>query len=229
VKECATKTTIMTPVFMNFEDYKGNTDPSMYGTAFGTTTVGMGTAYAGTLAYPEADGATAPTLSLGGGHPPSTWAATETLSATMWGMGGGIWMGCADASAYKGISFWVRGTSGKSTFSFTLAMDSTDLPNAMNAAGGGICPGTKDTCKPAEKDNIPISSDWTQVSILWSDFTPGMSGTSTVTPNGNNITGLGWSVPLAFIADPSKAADAGVYIPVPESLSFDIDDITFMQ
>ena len=34
-------------------------------------------------------------------------------------------------------------------------MDSTDLPNSMNAAGGGICPGTKDTCKAAEKDNIP--------------------------------------------------------------------------
>jgi hypothetical protein len=144
-------------------------------------------------------------------------------------MGGGVWMGCADASAYKGISFWVRGTSGTGTFSFTLSMDSTDLPDSTNAAKGGICPGTKATCKAAEKDAIPITSDWTQVSILWSDFTPGMSGTSTVTPNGNNITGLGWSVPLAFEADPSKPADAGVYIPVPESLTINIDDITFMQ
>ena len=57
MKECATKTTIMTAVFMNFEDYKGTTDPSMYATAFGSTTVGVGTAYAGTLPYPEADGA----------------------------------------------------------------------------------------------------------------------------------------------------------------------------
>jgi hypothetical protein len=214
---------------MNFEDYKGTTDPSMYSTAFGTTTVGMGTAYAGTFQYPEASGTTAPTLSIGGGHPPSTWAATENLSATMWGMGGGIWMGCADASAYKGISFWVRGTSGTGTFSFTLSMDSTDLPNSTNAAGGGICPGTTTTCKAAEKDNIPITSDWTQVSILWSDFTPGMSGTTSVTPNGNNITGLGWTLPLAFVADPSKPADAGVYIPVALALTINIDDITFMQ
>ncbi len=231
VKECATKTTIMTPVFMNFENYTGmgTMTADNYSTGFGTTTVNTGTAYAGFFQYPEATGSTAPTLSMVGGHPPSTWAAGETLSATMWGMGGGIWMGCADASAYKGISFWVRGTSGTGTFSFTLSMDSTDLPNSMNAAMGGICPGTADTCKPAEKDNIPITTDWTQVSILWSDFTPGTSGTASVTPNGNNITGLGWSVPLAFIADPSKAADAGVYIPVPATVTFNIDDITFMQ
>ena len=50
-----------------------------------------------------------------------------------------------------------------------------------------------------------------------------------MTPNGNNITGLGWSVPLAVIADPSKAADAGVYIPVPAMVTLNIDDITFMQ
>jgi hypothetical protein len=219
----------MTPVFMNFENYNGTTDASAYSTAFGTTTTNMGNAYAGLYDYPEATGTPSPTLSMGGGHPPSTWAAGETLAATMWGMGGGIWMGCADASAYKGISFWVRGSSGTGTFTFTLSMDSTTLPDSSNAAGGGICPGTSDTCKPAEKTGIAITTDWTQVSILWSDFTPGMSGTTSAPVDGNNITGFGWNVPLAFIADPSKAADAGVYIPVPASVTFDIDDITFMQ
>ena len=64
---------------------------------------------------------------------------------------------------------------------------------------------------------------------MWSDFTPGLSGTTSVVPNGDNIVGMAWSVPLAFEADPSKPADAGVYVPVPETLVFDIDDITFIQ
>ncbi len=229
-KLCATKTVVMNPVFMNFENYNGTTDPGSYATAFGGATTNTGNAYAGIYQYPEAAGSPAPTLTIGGGHPPSTWAGGETLAATMWGMGGGIWMGCADASAYKGISFWVRGTSGTGTFSFTIAMESTVMPDAANAAGGGTCPGTTDaTCKAAEKDGIPITTDWTQVQLLWSDFTAGVSGTASVVPDGNNITGFGWTVPLAFEADPSKPADAGVYIPVPESLTINIDDVTFIQ
>jgi hypothetical protein len=229
-KVCATKTKIVTPVFMDFENYNGTSDPTMYSTAFGGTTVNTGTAYAGTYQYPEASSSPAATLTVGGGHPPSNWAGGENLAATMWGMGGGIWMGCADASAYKGISFWVRGSSGTGSMTFTISMESTTMPDASNSAGGGTCPGTSDTCKAAEKDGIPVTSDWTQVSLLWSDFTPGMSGTGTaVTPDGNNISGFGWTLPLQFQADPTKAADAGVYVPVPATMTLNIDDITFMQ
>lgn len=160
----------------------------------------------------------------------SYWAGSESFSATVWGMGGGIWMGCADATTYKGISFWVRGTSGTGTFSFSVSMDSTLLPDATNAAGGGTCPGTKDTCVGPSKANLPITSDWTQVQIMWSDFAAGMSGTTFVVANGDNITGFGWTVPLMFQRDNSVVADAaGAYVGVSEALQFDIDDISFIQ
>jgi hypothetical protein len=234
-KDCATKTVVMNPIFMNFENYNGMVTADNYATAFGGTTVNTGNAYAGIYGYPESSTSTAPTLSIGGGHPPSMWAGAETLAATMWGMGGGVWMGCADASAYKGISFWVRGTSGKGTFQFSISMESTQLPSGTNNAGGGTCPGVAAsagvtaTCVDPTMTNIPLTADWTQVTIMWADFTPGLSGTTSVLPNGDNIVGMAWSVPLAFEADPSQPADAGVYIPVPETLTINIDDITFVQ
>ena len=229
-KDCATKTKIMSPLFMDFENYNGTVTATNYATAFGGTTVNTGTAYAGIYPYPESAGSTTPTLAILAGHPPSNWAGAETLQATQWGMGGGVWMGCADASAYKGISFWVRGSSGTGMFSFSVSMESTQLPDATNPAGGGTCPGTTDTCKDPIKSNIPITSDWTQVQILWSDFTAGISGTTSVVPNGDNIAGMAWTVPLQFHLDPSVSADAaGPYIPIPGAMTINIDDISFIQ
>jgi hypothetical protein len=229
-KDCATKTKIMSPLFMDFENYNGTVTATNYATAFGGTTVNTGTAYAGIYPYPESAGSTTPTLAILAGHPPSNWAGSETLQATQWGMGGGVWMGCADATAYKGISFWVRGSSGTGMFSFSVSMESTQLPDASNPAGGGTCPGTTDTCKDPIKSNIPITSDWTQVQILWSDFTAGISGTASVVPNGDNIAGMAWTVPLQFHLDPSVSADAaGPYIPIPGTMTINIDDISFIQ
>ena len=67
------------------------------------------------------------------------------------------------------------------------------------------------------------------LAILWNEFTPGMSGTTSVVPDGNNINGLGWSVPLQFHLDPSVPADAaGPYIAIPGDLTINIDDIAFV-
>jgi hypothetical protein len=233
-KDCATKTVVMNPIFMNFENYNGMVTVANYATAFGGTTVNTGNAYTGIYGYPEAAGTTAPTMSILAGHPPSLWAGSEQLAATIYGMGGGVWMGCADASAYKGISFWVRGTSGKGTFQFSVSMESTQLPSGTNNAGGGTCPGVaaspgvNATCVDPTMTNIPLTQDWAQVTIMWSDFTPGLSGATSVVPNGDNIVGMAWSVPLNFQPNPTAPADAG-YVPVPETLVFNIDDITFIQ
>ena len=65
MKDCATKTTMMTPVFMNFENYNGTvTARQLFDTAFGGTTVNIGNAYTGIYGYPEATGTAAPTLSM---------------------------------------------------------------------------------------------------------------------------------------------------------------------
>ena len=227
-KLCATKTALMNPVLINFESYDGTVTADRFGTAFGGATPNTGSAYTGPFAY--GDGSVTPVLALLAGHPPSQWAVSETaMQARTWGMGGGIWMSCLNASAYKGISLWVRGSGPLNVFSFSLSTENTSLPDAANPAGGGTCPGTADTCKAPTKADIPLTADWTQVQILWADFTPGMSGATAVIPNGDNITGLGWSVPLQFQLDVSAAGDAnGPYVAVPGDLVINVDDVSFI-
>ena len=231
-KLCATKTVVMNPVFLNFENYTGmgTMTAATYSTAFGGTTPNTGTAYAGIYSY--GDGSATPVLSMVGGNPPSNWAAGLSVTqASTWGMAAAVWMGgCANATAYKGISFYVRGSSGTGMFSFNVSMESTQLPDATNPAGGGTCPGTSDTCKDPSKASIPLTADWTEVQILWADFTPGISGTTSVVPNGDNISGLVWNVPLQYHLDPTVPADAaGPYIPIPGDLLINIDDVSFIQ
>jgi hypothetical protein len=229
-KDCAAKITPMNPALIDFETYNGMVTADKFGTAFGGPTPNTGTVYTGPYAFPENDTAPPPTLAIGAGHPPSLYAVSETsTNAQVWGMGGGLYMGCANLSAYKGVSFWVRGSGPLQVFSFSVSMESTSLPDAVNPAGGGTCPGTKDTCVSPTKANIPLTADWTQVQILWADFAPGLSGTSPVTPNGDNVVGFGWSVPLQFVLSPSAGGDAaGPYIPVPSDLVINIDDVAFI-
>jgi len=227
-KACATKITPMNPVLIDFENYNGMVTADKYGTAFGGATAGTGTAYIGPMSW--GDGTTTPTLSILAGHPPGNWGLSQTvMQAAAWGMGGGFWMGCANATAYRGITFWVRGQVPDAKFTFTMDMGSTLLPDATNPAGGGTCAGTAATCKPAQKTDIPITVDWKQVTILWADFTPGISGTTTVVPNGDNVAGFGWSVNIPFIPDPA-ARDAAMppYIPKPSDLVFNLDDLAFV-
>jgi hypothetical protein len=120
--------------------------------------------------------------------------------------------------------------SATATFSFSVVMESTVMPDATNPAGGGTCAGTAATCTPATKADIPLAPDWTQVQILWTDFAPGMSGTTAVTPNGNNITGMQWNVGLEYVLAPGATDPvAGPYVAVPANLSVDIDDVSFIQ
>jgi hypothetical protein len=227
-KLCATKTTLMNPMLVNFETYDGTVTADKFAAPFGGATMNTGTAYTGPYSY--GDGSVTPTLAILAGRPPSNWAVSQTaMAAHTWGMGGGIWMNCADASAYKGITFWVRGSGPLNVFNVSLNMENTSMPDAASAAGGGTCTGTTDTCKPATKSDLPLTADWTQVSILWADFTPGMNGTTAVIPNGNIVTGIGWTVPLKFQLDPTVSADAaGPYIAVMGDLVINIDDVSFI-
>jgi hypothetical protein len=220
---------VANPALINFETYDGMVTADKYGTAFGGAAVNMGSAYMGPYAF--GDGSVTPTLSILAGHPPSNWAVAESaMQARTWGMGGGFWMSnCVNASAYKGISFFVRGSGPLNVFAFSVSMDSTTPPDPANAAGGGICTGTSSTCTPATKENIPLTADWTQVQILWADFKPGTNGATAVIPNGDNIVGLGWNVPLMFQLAPSAGGDAaGPYVALVGDLLINIDDVAFI-
>jgi hypothetical protein len=228
-KVCATKITPANPLLVDFENYDGMVTADKYATAYGGAMPNMGTSYMGPMSW--GDGSVLPTLSILAGRPPGNWGLSQTVTkAAMWGMGGGFWMtACLNASAFKGISFWVRGSVPDARFSFTLHMDSTSPPDPANPAGGGTCAGTADTCKAAQKTDIPISMDWTQVQILWADFTPGSAGTTAVIPNGDNISGFGWTVNIPFVADPASPDPLmPSYIGMAADLVFNLDDLSLI-
>jgi hypothetical protein len=221
VKLCATKVTVASTQIATFENFDGTTTIDKYGFAFGGPTNGTAGVYAG--AYGYAGGSDAVTLAILAGHTGNYGLSESTTPATSWGQGLGFWMGCVNASAYKGITFWARGVVPSGTFSFALNMESTTLPDANNPAGGGTCPGTSDTCVAPSKQGIPISMDWTQVSVLWADLTGGLSGATAVAATGDTMTGMTLQMSLTY-ANPD---DAG-YAAVPGDISFAIDDIAFM-
>ncbi len=220
-KLCATKITAASTQIANFENYDGMSTIDKYGFAFGGPTNGTAGVYAG--AYGYAGGTDIVSLAILAGHTGNYGLSESTTPATSWGQGLGFWMGCVDASAYSGITFWVRGSVPTGVFSFSLNTENTSLPDATNAAAGGTCPGTSDTCKAPTKSAIPLTMDWTQVSVPWADLVGGLSGSTAVVANGDTITGFTFLMSLNY----TDVNDAG-YTPTPGNVSFAIDDVAFM-
>ena len=226
-KACFTEVTPMNPVLLDFENYNGMTAVADYGAPFGGASADTGNAYAGFYTY--GDGSATPDTEILAGRPPSMWGLSEKITqASTWGMAGGFWMGCANLTGFKGVSFWVRGTSATALFSFGVVMESTAMPDANNPAGGGTCTGTADTCKPAMKENLTLSSDWSQIQIMWADFAPGMSNGTAVTANGDKVVGFVWNVPLQYMLAPGADPSVGPYNPVPGDLTINFDDVQFI-
>lgn len=226
-KLCAVKTTMLTPLIVDFEAYNGMTTADMFAFYFGGAMPGaFGTDAALGGFYAFAGLETAATMSIGAGHAGNYGLIFNVVQENVWGGGLGMWLqpSCVNATAFSGVSFWIRGLTPTNLFSVSLDMESTTLP-AADPAGGGTCPGTTDTCKSPVKADIPLTMDWTQVSIPWADFAPGTSGTTMVTANGDNMTGLTFSFGVQFMP---SAADPEVYVPVPGDISVSIDDVAFM-
>jgi len=222
VKECFTKTVVATPLLADFEGYDGTTAATKWVWAFNAPAGSSNAVYAGLYEYD--DGTGAPAVSIAGsGNNNSKYAATlaTTSQASKWGGALGIWMGCIDASAYQGLSFWVKGSAPKGTGTLVLASEATDAPDPNDPAGGGTC--TSGTCTAAQVD-FPVSSAWSQVLLQWSTFTPGTANGTTVATTGNSITGLAWNVGLSFASAGGDAA----YVGAPAQYNLSVDDIQFI-
>jgi hypothetical protein len=222
VKLCAAKAPAPA-VFVDFETYDGKADVAMW--AFSHV---MG-AYAGF--WPG--GTPVPTLSMLGGHAGNYGLNVSVMSATGSWAGLGTWMSavtCVDASAFKGVTLWVRGTTPTGFFSVHVNTEDTTLPDAMDPAGGGTCTGTAETCKAPTAADLPVSVDWTQVTIPWAMFTGGMNGTTAVTLTGDKITGLGINFGFMYGLNPNYVATdptSQEYIPLPGNIDFTFDDLGF--
>ncbi|MBN2576029.1 MAG: hypothetical protein JXP73_15810 [Deltaproteobacteria bacterium] len=222
VKDCYKKTAVTDPLLADFEGYDGTTKADEWGWAFNAPPGNDKAVYAGLYEYD--DGTGSPVLSISGpGNNESKYAGKIATSgqASNWGGAIGMWMGCVDASAYEGISFWVKGTAPKGTATLNLATEATSEPDSSDPAGGGTC--TSGTCSPATID-FPVTTEWTKVMVTWDAFTAGTANGATVTTTGGNITGMSWSIGLNYH---DAGGDAG-YVGTPAAYDFEIDDIEFM-
>ncbi len=221
VKDCYTKTIITNPLLADFESYDGTTAVTSWTWAFNAAAGATGAVYAGL--YNSSDGTGSQTLSLiSPGNASSKYAASiSNTQASKWGGQMGMWMGCIDASAYQGISFYVQGTVPTTKVNFMLATEGTSAPDSTDSHGGGTC--TSGTCAGPAVD-VPVTSTWSQVLIPWSTFTAGQANGTTVAATGDKITGLSWNVPLNYTCDSTGANCT----PAPSALSLAVDDIQFI-
>jgi hypothetical protein len=228
-KLCAQKVVAMNPVITDFETYNGMVDIAQYGFAFGGALPGTGTAYGGPYGFSGVanTGTINYALSFVAGHT-GNWAVSYAVTnETVWGGGMGFWLNCVNASAYRGISFWVRGQTISGFLAVALPLEDTSLPDAVNPAGGGTCIGTDVTCVTPSAINLPVTLDWQQYMLPWTMFTGGLRAGAPLIASGDNIVGLVFSSSLNYVANP---LDGGLppYVPVPGDLTFQIDEISFL-
>jgi hypothetical protein len=228
-------------LLINFENYNPLLDGGNFQTSFGTwPQLGYIGPYAFSGGSPDGgqnytlDAVTGRTGGLIDGG--QDWAVElNVMQETHFGAGLGFWINpCANAAAYGGISFWVRGQTPSNTISLTLStLDTTPT----SAQPPGTCPGmTSQTlcgtppaagaCCAPYASAIPITMEWTNIQLPWAKFT-GSGGGAEYTLNGANITGLTFNMNLSYAEVDAGPDGSAIYGPTPANLDLQIDDITF--
>jgi hypothetical protein len=220
VKDCFIKTVVTDPVVANFESYDGVTALDKWGWAFNAPAGSANAVYAGL--YESNDGTGTPKMSvLGPGYNSSKYAANvSNPKASKYGGQMGMWMGCVDASAYQGVSFWAKGTVPNDKGTMTIATEATTAPDTTGF-GGGTC--TSGTCAPPSIE-FPVTSTWSQVLVKWDSLKAGTGNGASVPTTAKDITGMSWNLNVNWA---SAGGDAG-YVPVESSYDLTIDDVQFI-
>lgn len=228
---CSAKLRVQSPLITDFETYDGTVEAAAYTFYFGAApNAGV---LAGVFAFDDMTSMTRRFGILAGRN--GGWGASQQLlQATAWGGGMGLWFDCVDASAFSGISFWVRGATSPGTFSLTASFLRTSAANAADARGGGTCTGGAELCANPTLDGIPLTLDWTLVEIPWTSLTPGLVEGAPYVPTGDELMSLTFGLPIAwgpdpsFVDNPNDMTDMPAFLPLPSDIIFQIDDIHFM-
>jgi len=149
----------------------------------------------------------------------STYALSISDSeSTEYGGGMGLWISqCLDASAFSGISLWVRGNAPTGTAKLSILMGETTPVDD----GDGVCEGTTDTCLHPNF-TFPVTDEWTEIPVAWNKFTPGQTPDAVVEPDGRNIWQIQFDIGLEWVE-----GDSGEYEPVAGEYELVVDDLTF--
>ena len=220
-KDCAITKAITTTLITDLEDYDGETEPAEWGFSFNGDAGDEDVVYGGPYAYGDETGSQL--LEFGAGYDSTYAVMVSNTEASEWGGAAGIWMQCIDASAYEGISFWVRGSTPTGTANFSLGMEDTSPPWEDDPRGGGTC--EADDCAAPNVD-FPVTSEWTKILVAWTSLTPGTANAASIPATGENITGLTGSVQLNWTEDPNNEEE---FIPEPAGYELMVDSIEFMD
>jgi len=219
-KLCATELAISTPLVTDFESYSSATAPDMWSFAFNAAPGQPLAVYAGPYQFSDGTGAQSMRMVAGNG---SNYAASiSNTSASAWGGGMGLWMGCIDASQFDGLAFDVRGNVPGGLASVSLAMQQTSAPAADDANAGGTCVAG---CQPPLQQ-FPVGGNWARVLLPWKEFTPGSANQAAVPANGRDITGLSFSLALDWGEVPGAA---GTYGPRASGYELALDNLGFFR
>ena len=121
-----------------------------------------------------------------GGAPGSTKALHMTGSALLplwatYGVPLGI---CYDASAFDGVSFWIKGDSAGKNDTIKVSLPT---PPTTEISAGGSCPNGDAGCYNHFASLNVLSTTWTHVALKWNQFTQanwGPTGVKGVAPPG---------------------------------------------
>ena len=209
-----------TPGIADFDSYDGGADLSKWSFALGgDSSTGI---FAGPFSYGDEPDGFPETFEAVTGHD-STYALSisDTL-AEEYGGGMGLWISeCLDATAFTGISFWVRGNAptGKAKLSLMMEETTSSTPETADSQIG-TCPGTTEECvHPSIEFDVPADGSWAEILVGWGDLT---RGSAPEAPDGHNIWQIQFDIGLVWQPD-----DSGEYVPVADAYELVVDDLTF--
>ena len=227
--KCASPTVLSSsnPGIATFDEYDGSAALATWSFALGgdsstgvlAGTFGYGDHTEGANGQPEA-------FEMVDGNDSTYALGISDTEADDYGGGMGLWLSnCLDATAFSGISFWVRGNTPMGDAKLSVFMEETT--SNMPATGGalGTCPGidTGDTPNCVHPSiRVPVTETWTEQRIPWSGLTAGLAVGTPVVPDGRNIWQIQIGVELIWVDD-----GTGVYVPTPAPYEVAIDTVTF--
>jgi hypothetical protein len=208
-----------------FDDYDGATALDMWSFPFGgDAATGV---FLGPFGYGDDVDGKPETFEMAEGNDSMHSLRIADMLSEDYGGGLGLWISaCLDASAFEGVSFWVRGNSPSGEGKFSLLMnETTSNVGEMADEKIGTCDGTDTGDMPTcvhPTYMFPVTDTWTQIEVAWNEFTAGNANGPVVRPDGHNIWQLQVDVGLVWVE-----GEGGVYTPTPDEYEFAIDDVTF--
>jgi hypothetical protein len=206
------------PAIADFDGYDGSADIATWSFPLGgDSTSGV---VGGGFGYGDRASGTPETFAMVEGHASTYALGIADTNAIEYGGGMGLWLSdCLDASAFNGVSFWVKGDAPTGSAKLSLLTPETTSVEIMN--GKGTCAGSQMECLPPNS-MFPVTDAWTEIKVAWADLMPGSNLGEPVIADGKRLSQIQFDVALMWTPD-----DNGEYHPTPAPYGLTVDSLNF--